>query len=249
MEYTNHKLSILTLTLNEEEIIRRTLDYIVTLSPYDIIIVDGGSKDKTLDIIEEYANKYENITWKLIQNKMEDDFSKQRNLGLAKCEGDWVLVVDADETHSESLKWHLQWFMDESKVLAWAMPRIHLYPDEKQFLHKSYPDTQIRLFKNLKEVHYDGKVHEMLFYNEMPLTKINNVRFTKYATIIHWALLKSENALIDKGTRWEQWADESKHRGFDIGTNNPRRFIFKDRDNTKDEVPRDLIENHPYIFM
>jgi glycosyltransferase involved in cell wall biosynthesis len=248
MEYTNHKLSILILTYNEQENIKRTLDCITSLSPNDIVIVDDYSEDKTLEIIEQEAKNYPEIKWKVVQRKLNGNFSDQRNIGIDNCEGDWILVADADETFSESIKWNLQWMMDEPEVLGWAWARIHLYPDTEHFLYKSYPDAQVRFFRNKKELRYKNEIHELPYIQDKILATTQYCRYSKNVTIIHWALLKDEKSLIEKGIRWEQFAEKSRNCGFDIGINNPRRFCFKDHENDKEKrVPRDLVDNHRYI--
>ena len=56
-------VSSICTVLNEEETIRDYLDSILnqTLLPDEIVIVDGGSKDKTFRILKEYENKYQKL--------------------------------------------------------------------------------------------------------------------------------------------------------------------------------------------
>ena len=60
-----YKVAVVIPTLNEEKFIARCLDSVIAQSyPFadmDVMVVDGGSKDRTKDIVENYKNKYKNI--------------------------------------------------------------------------------------------------------------------------------------------------------------------------------------------
>lgn len=64
---------------------------------HEIIIVDTGSKDRTVKIAKKYGAKVFHIPW-------EDDFSKARNVSLEKATGDWILHLDADEQFEQEDK-------------------------------------------------------------------------------------------------------------------------------------------------
>lgn len=77
----------LIITYNEEENIARTLSALQWLN--EIVIVDSGSNDMTLDIIRGFPNT------RLVQRDF-DSFANQCNYGLKNIESDWVLSLDAD---------------------------------------------------------------------------------------------------------------------------------------------------------
>lgn len=88
------RLSSIVLTKNEENNIERCIN---SLSFCDeIIVIDDFSTDKTVEI----ATK---LKAKVFQRSLNDDFSAQRNFGLEKAEGKWVLFIDADEEVSKNL--------------------------------------------------------------------------------------------------------------------------------------------------
>jgi glycosyltransferase involved in cell wall biosynthesis len=90
-------LSIVILTHNEEENI---LDCIESLPEnFEIIIVDDYSIDRTIDVVKSLKNP--NV--KIFERKLDDDFSDQRNFGLSKAKGEWVLFIDADERITKPL--------------------------------------------------------------------------------------------------------------------------------------------------
>ena len=88
-------ISAVILTHNNQEMIGDVLE---TLQWCDErIIVDDNSTDKTLEVVKPY-----NVT--VIQHALNDDFAAQRNFGLEKAKGDWVLFVDSDELVTDQLK-------------------------------------------------------------------------------------------------------------------------------------------------
>lgn len=82
-------LSLVMITKNEELKIGRCLESIKDLVG-EIIIVDTGSTDKTKEIASKFGTKIFDYTW-------NNNFSDARNFGIKKSNGDWNLVLDADE--------------------------------------------------------------------------------------------------------------------------------------------------------
>ena len=91
-------LSLCMITKNEENNLSRCLDCIKEFVD-EIIIVDTGSTDKTVEIAKSYGAHIYHYDW-------NNDFSKARNVSLQKATKDWILVLDADEVlpYEEGLK-------------------------------------------------------------------------------------------------------------------------------------------------
>lgn len=81
-------LSVVVLSKNEEANIERCLKAVEFAD--EIIVVDDYSNDKTAEIAERYGAK-------VFKRHLEYNFAEQRNFGLDKASGRWVLFVDADE--------------------------------------------------------------------------------------------------------------------------------------------------------
>lgn len=89
------KLSVVVLTKNEEKNINRCLK---SLSFADeIIVIDDNSTDNTLEIVRKSGST-------IYKRSLAGDFAAQRNYGLAKAKGEWVLFIDADEMVTPPLK-------------------------------------------------------------------------------------------------------------------------------------------------
>lgn len=91
-------ISVVILTKNEEENIS---DCIKSLSWCDeVIIVDDNSEDRTIEIAKK-------LNAKIFMRSIDNDFSTQRNFGISRARGNWVLFVDADERISDALAFEI----------------------------------------------------------------------------------------------------------------------------------------------
>jgi Glycosyltransferases involved in cell wall biogenesis len=97
-------LSAVILTKNEEKNIERCLESLDFVD--EIIIVDDYSSDRTLSLIknEKIKIKNDNSKLKIFKRSLNGDFAGQRNFGLEKTNGEWVLFLDADEEITDELK-------------------------------------------------------------------------------------------------------------------------------------------------
>ena len=89
------KLSVGLIVNNEERILGKTLDAIKDLAD-EIIIIDSGSIDSTVEIAESKGARVYVEKWK--------GFGPQKNSVIEKCSGEWILLIDADEVVSIELK-------------------------------------------------------------------------------------------------------------------------------------------------
>lgn len=89
-------ISIIMPTYNVESYIRECLESVVsqTFTDYELIIIDDGSNDKTVDIIKEFENNYPFIH---IYTQEHGRQAKARNLGISKSHGKYVTFLDGDD--------------------------------------------------------------------------------------------------------------------------------------------------------
>jgi len=98
-------LSVVILTKNEEKNIAACLDGLSWCD--EKIVIDDHSTDKTVDIAKEKDAK-------VFSRLMNNNFSDQRNYGLEKAKGDWILFIDADERVSSALWYEIMQHTSEA---------------------------------------------------------------------------------------------------------------------------------------
>ena len=149
------KLSVTIITLNEEKRIRDALESVKWAD--EIIVVDSGSTDKTIDICKEYTNKVFFNPWTGIN--AQKTFTK--NLAT----GDWLLNIDADERVSAALQAEIQAVLKKTDCDGYSIPR-KVYYLGRWIEHSGwYPDYKLRLFKTKKGAWAGHDPHDDIVVN------------------------------------------------------------------------------------
>ena len=92
----NTKVSIIVPLFNAEKFAKRCIESVLmqTFKNYELILIDDGSKDKTGEICEKYAEKDTRIK---VIHKNNGGVSSARNTGLDMAKGEWITFLDADD--------------------------------------------------------------------------------------------------------------------------------------------------------
>lgn len=157
---TDVVLSAYVLTFNSQKLIRRVVDSLIPVAD-EIIVVDSGSTDRTLDILRD-------LPVRVIFRRF-DDFVSQRTFAVESCSGSWILAVDSDEVLTEALQQkilsirHEGLVQEQHPVDAYGIRREWYILGRKVrcFYPSRCPDQPIRLFRK-SVVDYDERkiVHE-----------------------------------------------------------------------------------------
>ncbi len=131
---TRLKISVCIITKNEERYIRRCLESIKDVVD-EIIVLDGCSEDKTIEICKEYTER-------VYTHKFSGSFAEERTIVLSMAKYDWILQIDADETISIKLQKYIKEFKEDNEYVAYSFARRNYYDkDEKRWTkHAYYPD-------------------------------------------------------------------------------------------------------------
>ncbi len=148
-------LSVAMITFNEERIIEKTLSAIHNWVD-EIVVVDSLSTDKTIDILECFNVSLYKEKWQ--------GYSKQKNLAISKCNGSWILVLDADEIVNDLLKKEILDAIKKPKEnVGFKIKRKLLIGKRWVKYGGYYPDYQLRLFKSTSGAHFKPReVHESI---------------------------------------------------------------------------------------
>lgn len=157
------QLSIAMIVKNEEKNLETTLKSVQSIKEQidaEIIIVDTGSKDRTVEIARKYTDK-------VFIHKWEDDFAKMRNISISYCKGDWILVLDADE-EIDNPDYIVNLFLTR-EIYKYNSATVKI----KNFSDSLRKDSSIinihRLFKRDKDLKYIGIIHEVPVYKKTVL--------------------------------------------------------------------------------
>ena len=153
----NSKISVCIIAKNEEKMLQQCLQSVKDIA-YEIIVVDTGSTDKTVEIAKNFNAKIYHFEW-------QDDFAAARNESIKYANGDFIFVIDADEklltpdallevTSLLSAKKH-------DKIGACLCNVISVISDKNGATEK-HIDKIVRLFRNNKQYKFNGIIHEQI---------------------------------------------------------------------------------------
>lgn len=141
------KISAVVLSKDSENLISDCLDSIKFCD--EIIVVDAGSKDRTLKIAKEKGAR-------VVQSE-PNDYAHSRNLGLKAATYDWILYVDTDERVSHSLAKNIKKTIKNSRIGVYRLRRKNFYFGKTEW---PYKEKLERLFKKENLKGWYGKIHE-----------------------------------------------------------------------------------------
>ena len=143
------RLSVCLIAKNEEQFLEQCLQSVRDIA-WQIVVVDTGSTDRTVEIAKKFNAEVHFFAW-------NDDFSAARNEALKHATGDWVLSLDADE---ELLPEHRRTILAEMQsagVMGYRLPIIEQGVEEEGCSYVA------RLFRNAPGLFFVGRVHEQIF--------------------------------------------------------------------------------------
>ncbi|WP_251395295.1 glycosyltransferase family 2 protein [Metabacillus litoralis] len=143
------KISLAMIVRNEEKNIVRCLNSVKDLVD-EIVVVDTGSIDSTLQLLNDFEGvKVYKFTWC-------DDFSVARNFSLEQTQGDYILVLDADEYVNNGTRKELETISSQGligKIQVNSMfEQNNIVQESKAYVSRFFP----------REVRYTGAIHEQL---------------------------------------------------------------------------------------
>ncbi|MEX2028046.1 MAG: glycosyltransferase family 2 protein [Candidatus Curtissbacteria bacterium] len=185
-------LSALILAKNEQEMIGDCLSQLDFVD--EIIVLDQGSSDNTVEIAKKY-------TQKILKTK-NDSFAHNRETLSSHAKGEWLLYIDADERLGEELKREIEEGIKQNKYQAFYFPRKNIILG-KWLRHGGWsPDYVPKLFNKESLKGWYGQVHEspqvdgQFGYFKQPLTHLTARSLTAMLDkTIKWAKVEADLAL------------------------------------------------------
>ena len=155
-------LSVALITLNEERNLARTLASVSFAN--EIVVVDSGSTDRTVEIAESFGARVFQRGW--------PGFAAQKNFAIEQCTGDWILSLDADEELCPELCQQLSVLLPTNPPAdAYFIKRRNMFLNRWIRHGGYYPDPKLRLFRRAAanfshQPHFEERpVHETIVFD------------------------------------------------------------------------------------
>ncbi|MDA8084292.1 MAG: glycosyltransferase family 2 protein [Nitrospiraceae bacterium] len=173
-------LSVAIITRNEEKMLTDCLESVMFAD--DIVVVDSGSTDRTVQIAEQFNCRVYSEEWK--------GFGPQKTSAVEKCRHDWVLILDADERIPEETREAIiKAIGGNAPADAYSLPR-KAYFNGRWIKHCGWwPDEIVRLFRRGKGSVSARAVHEYV--------EVKGVTMRLSGPIIHYPM-RNISAVIEK---------------------------------------------------
>jgi glycosyltransferase involved in cell wall biosynthesis len=202
-------LSLCMIVKNEEENLRRCLDSVKDIVD-EMIIVDTGSTDSTVEIAESFGAKIYHFQW-------NDNFSDARNYSLKFPTCDWILFMDGDDELEKSDQQSILKLVEKNEADAYFFQTICYTGDEPGL--EGLNNLNIRLLKNHMGYYFSNPIHEQIYSNIQainPSAKILNETVKVY----HYGYLNKNVIAQEKRKRniriLEKELEQSPGYGFTL---------------------------------
>lgn len=165
-------LSIVMMVKNEERYLDKTLEALKPLMKEidsELIILDTGSDDSTVEIAKKHTDKVFFANW-------SNDFGQMRNISISYASGEWILILDADEQLTNYDK--LKKFFNSNLCKKYNSATITLKNIFSEDEDRYSIDPLLRLFKNYDGFRYEGAIHEQPIFKSPTYNDI--ARFNHY---------------------------------------------------------------------
>ena len=151
------KISACVMVKNEEKNLPRWIQSMQGLAD-EMIVVDTGSTDRTVEIAQKAGAKVFHMPW-------QNDFATPKNYAIDQAQGDWIIFLDADEYFLPASKEKVLKVLQEieaknSRINAVVCKLINVDADHHYRIQGGI--HQLRIFKRSLKMRYQGKIHEHL---------------------------------------------------------------------------------------
>jgi glycosyltransferase involved in cell wall biosynthesis len=234
------KLTVTVITLNEAAHIGAALESVAWAD--EIVVIDAGSADGTVDIARRLATRVEVLDW--------PGYGAQKNRAADLASHDWILSLDADERVTPELAREVRATLEHPRADGYRLPRVTYYLGRWLRTTDWYPDLQLRLYDRRKARWNLRLVHESVEVASQPGRLRHEIQHYAYRDVSHHL------ATIDRYTTLaaDQWLVEGRRtNALEAVVHPPLAFLrnYLLRGGFRDGAPGLLVSvlNSYYVFL
>jgi len=197
-----NNISVTIICKNEENRIRRCLDSVLWAD--EIVVVDSGSTDKTLEIVAEYTDK-------IFVNEEWPGFGLQKRVAVDKASNDWVLALDSDEVVSDKLRDEIiECSLEGNEKTVYRVNRLTHFCGKFIYHSGWHPDKIVRLFNRKHYTYNDKYVHETVDCK-------GSKKIDFKGKLLHYTFESLEDYIQKRNKYAKAWADSQYAKGRSTG--------------------------------
>ncbi|MES2445765.1 MAG: glycosyltransferase family 2 protein [Bacteroidota bacterium] len=163
--------SIIIATYNSDKYLARTLESVINQNflDYELIIIDGGSKDGTLAIIEHYKSKIA-----LVISEKDDGIYDAWNKGVKFSKGTWLMFIGSDDVlHQGALDAYAIFIQESGGNFNYISSRVNLVKNNGKIIREIGKPWRWENFKKYMCVAHVGSLHHKTLYEDFGLYNID----------------------------------------------------------------------------
>ena len=205
-------ISVFIITKNEEDRIEAAINSVIKFAD-EILIIDSGSEDKTVEISKKLGAK-------VIFNKWSG-FGPQKVFGESSCKNKWILNIDADEKLSPKLVDEITNIFSknqQNQYCGYKIKILNQFFNENEPKKLAYYYNQLRLYNSEFAGFKDSKIHD-----SVELKNVNNGEVQNLKNTISHQSFRSYKHWIDKINDYSQM---QALEAFEKGKNVSRLKVF-----------------------
>lgn len=168
------KISACLIVKNEAVLLPRCLESIQSFVD-EIIVVDTGSSDNTVEIAHGYGARVYHFTW-------INDFSAARNESLRYASSDWIFYIDADEIVDSASASKIRQVITRGDIMAVTVRQC--IPQQTDNIATAFYSEYCRLFRRHPAIRFEGTIHEQILPS---VERLGGKVLRSDIVILHWA--------------------------------------------------------------
>jgi len=174
------RISACLIVKNESLLLSRCLESLRSFVD-EIIVVDTGSTDNTIEIAHSHGAQVKYFTW-------IDDFSAARNESLRHARGDWILYIDADEVIDSVNAGKIRRVITQKDIMGATVRQC--IPQQAENIVTAFYIEYCRLFRHHPAIRFEGAIHEQILPS---IERIGGKVLRTDIVIHHWAYAATED--------------------------------------------------------